>query len=290
MPELSPRVDPAPGAVAGTARGASRPDPDRSLGHGPAPGRGPVLILGGTAEARALATALVDAGVRVVSSLAGRVRDPALPVGEVRVGGFGGVDGLTGWLREHGVSAVVDATHPFASTMTGHAVEASAATGVQLVVLRRPGWPPEPGWVWADSVGAAAAVLPSLGERAFLTTGRTSLGAFAELDLEFLVRCVDPPTGPLPRRVQVLLSRGPFTVDGERALLREHAIDVLVTKDSGGSLTSAKLAAARAEGVRVLVVRRPPLPAGVDAVDTVDAALARLRPPGKATERGVRSV
>jgi precorrin-6A/cobalt-precorrin-6A reductase len=238
---------------------------------------GPVLILGGTAEARALAAALVDAGVRVVSSLAGRVRDPALPVGEVRIGGFGGVEGLAAWLREHGVAAVVDATHPFASTMTAHAVSATAAAGVPLVVLRRPGWPPDPDWTWADSLPAAAAALPTLGKRVFLTTGRTSLAAFADLDLEFLVRCVDPPSGPMPRRVHVLLSRGPFTVDGERSLMREHGVDVLVTKDSGGPLTSAKLAAAREEGVAVLVVRRPPLPAGVEAVDTVAAALARLR-------------
>jgi precorrin-6A/cobalt-precorrin-6A reductase len=238
---------------------------------------GPVLILGGTAEARALAAALVDAGVRVVSSLAGRVRDPALPVGEVRIGGFGGVEGLAAWLREHGVAAVVDATHPFASTMTAHAVSATAAAGVPLVVLRRPGWPPDPDWTWADSLPAAAAALPTLGKRVFLTTGRTSLAAFADLNLEFLVRCVDPPSGPMPRRVHVLLSRGPFTVDGERLLMREHGVDVLVTKDSGGPLTSAKLAAAREEGVTVLVVRRPPLPAGVEAVDTVAAALARLR-------------
>ncbi len=212
-----------------------------------------------------------------MSSLAGRVRDPALPAGEVRVGGFGGADGLATWLRDHDVAAVVDATHPFASTMTAHAVDACAATGVPLVVLRRPGWPAEPGWVWADSLAAAAALLPSLGKRVFLTTGRTSLAAFAELDLEFLIRCVDPPSGPMPRRARVLLDRGPFTVDGERALMREHGIDVLVTKDSGGPLTSAKLAAARAEGVQVLVVRRPPLPAGVDAVDTVEAAVGRLR-------------
>jgi precorrin-6A/cobalt-precorrin-6A reductase len=238
---------------------------------------GPVLILGGTAEARALAAALVDAGVRVVSSLAGRVRDPALPVGEVRIGGFGGVEGLAAWLREHGVAAVVDATHPFASTMTAHAVSATAAAGVPLVVLRRPGWPPDPDWTWADSLPAAAAALPTLGKRVFLTTGRTSLAAFADLNLEFLLRCVDPPSGPMPRRVHVLLSRGPFTVDGERSLMREHGVDVLVTKDSGGPLTSAKLAAAREEGVAVLVVRRPPLPAGVEAADTVAAALARLR-------------
>ena len=125
--------------------------------------------------------------------------------------------------------------------MTAHAVDACAAAGVPLVVLRRPGWPAEPDWMWADSLAAAAALLPSLGRRVFLTTGRTSLAAFAELDLEFLVRCVDPPSGPMPRRARVLLDRGPFTVDGERALMREHGIDVLVTKDSGGPLTSAKL-------------------------------------------------
>jgi precorrin-6A/cobalt-precorrin-6A reductase len=236
-----------------------------------------VLILGGTAEARGLAAALAPSGVRVISSLAGRVRDPALPAGEVRIGGFGGAAGLGAWLVAHEVTAVVDATHPFAERMTAHAVAAGAATGIPLVVLRRPGWPPEPGWVWADSLAAAAALLPSLGERVFLTTGRTGLATFAGLDLEFLVRCVDPPSGPVPARMRVLLDRGPFTVDGERALLREHGIEVLVTKDSGGSLTAAKLAAARAEGVTVVVVRRPPLPDGVQVVATVDDAVAWLR-------------
>ena len=182
----------------------------------------PVLILGGTAEARALAAALVDDGVPVVSSLAGRVRDPALPAGEVRIGGFGGTEGLADWVTAHDVTAVVDATHPFASTMTAHAVAACRATGVPLVVLRRPGWPPDPGWEWADSIGSAAARLPLLGRRVFLTTGRTSLAAFAGLDLEFLIRCVDPPAGAMPRRARVLLTRGPYTVEGERALLREH--------------------------------------------------------------------
>jgi precorrin-6A/cobalt-precorrin-6A reductase len=237
----------------------------------------PVLILGGTAEARALAAALVGSRVRVVSSLAGRVRNPALPAGEVRVGGFGGADGLAAWLAAHRVGVVVDATHPFAARMTANAVAACAATGVPLLVLRRPGWPPEPDWILVDSLPAAAAVLPALGERVFLTTGRTGLAAFAGLDLDVLVRCVDPPSGPLPRRARVVLDRGPFTVDGERALLREHRIDVLVTKDSGGALTAPKLAAARAEGVRVVVVRRPPLPAGVEVVETVDAAAARVR-------------
>lgn len=233
----------------------------------------PVLILGGTAEARALAAALVDAGVAVVSSLAGRVRDPALPAGEVRIGGFGGVAGLAAFLGDRAVTAVVDATHPFAATMTAHAVAACAAAGVPLVVLRRPGWPPQPGWVWADSIAHAATLLSG---RVFLTTGRTSLATFADLDLEFLVRCVEPPSGPVPRRMHLVLDRGPFTVAGERALLRGHRIDVLVTKDSGGPLTSAKLEAAQREGVRVVVVRRPAPPSGVALVETVDGVVAWL--------------
>jgi precorrin-6A/cobalt-precorrin-6A reductase len=232
-----------------------------------------ILVLGGSAEARRLAAELDAAEVRVVSSLAGRVRDPALPPGEVRIGRFGGVDGLVAWLGAHDVAAVVDATHPFASRMTANAVAATAATGVPLLVLRRPGWPPQPGWTWVDSLPAAAALLPSLGQRVFLTTGRTGLAAFAGLDLAFLVRCVDPPDPPLPPRRHVVLDRGPFTVEGERALLRGHRIDVLVTKDSGGAATSPKLVAARAEGVRVVVQRRPDPPVGVDVVETVEAAV-----------------
>lgn len=237
-----------------------------------------VLVLGGTGEARRLAQALVrEPGVHVVSSLAGRVREPALPPGEVRIGGFGGPDALAAWLVERGAVAVVDATHPFAERMSAHAATAAAATGVPLVVLRRPGWTPGPGdaWTVVDSLAQAAERLPGLGERAFLTTGRGGLAAFAASELWFLVRSVDPPEPPAPRRMRVVLGRGPFTVDDERALLREHAIDVLVTKDSGGP--AAKLEAARAEGVPVLVVARPPLPPGVDVVETVEGALARVR-------------
>ncbi|WP_245585606.1 cobalt-precorrin-6A reductase [Pseudonocardia asaccharolytica] len=239
-----------------------------------------LLILGGTSEARRLAAALVDApGMEVVSSLAGRVRAPSLPPGAVRIGGFGGAEGLAQWLRDKGIDAVVDATHPFASRMTANAAAASAATGVPLRVLRRPGWTAGPGdeWRWVDSLSEAAALLPSLGSRVFLTTGRQDLAAFAQLDLWFLVRSVDPPQPPAPARMQVLLDRGPFSIDGERALLHEHRIDVLVTKDSGGIMTAAKLTAARDAGIPVVVQRRPPLPAGVTAVPTVDEALTWLR-------------
>jgi precorrin-6A/cobalt-precorrin-6A reductase len=235
-----------------------------------------VLVLGGTGEARRLAVALVaEPDLHVVSSLAGRVREPAQPPGEVRVGGFGGTSGLVAWLGGRRTAAVVDATHPFAARMSANAAAACAVAGVPLVVLRRPGWTPEPGWTVVDTLAEAAAVLPGLGERIFLTTGRGGLAAFAASDLWFLVRSVDPPEPPAPPRMQVHLDRGPFTVDGERALLRTHAIDVLVTKDSGGP--DAKLVAARDLGVPVVMVRRPPVPAGVAVVDSVARAAQWVR-------------
>jgi precorrin-6A/cobalt-precorrin-6A reductase len=208
------------------------------------------------------------------------VAEPRLPEGEVRVGGFGGVDGLAGWLRAHAVDAVIDATHPFAARMSANAARAAALTGVPLLGLRRPGWTAGPGDRWIDvpSLEAAAEVLPGLGKRVFLTTGRLGLGVFAHLTgAWFLVRSVDPPQPPYPPRTHTLLDRGPFTLDGELALLREHRIDVLVTKDSGAAATAPKLAAARALGVPVVVVRRPPAPPGVPAVPDVPGALAWLR-------------
>ncbi|MCD0448829.1 cobalt-precorrin-6A reductase [Actinocorallia sp. API 0066] len=240
-----------------------------------------VLVLGGTGEARRLADALSAVPrLRTVSSLAGRVARPALPSGEVRTGGFGGPEGLAAWLAAERIDLLVDATHPFASGMTASAAEAASRTGVPLLVLRRPGWEPVPGdrWRWASDVAEAARALPGLGHRVFLTTGRQTISAFAHLDdLWFLARSVDPPAPPLPRNLRTVLDRGPFTLDGELGLMREHAIDVLVTKDSGGPMTSAKLAAARALGVPVLLVRRPPLPEGVAVVSTTEAAVAWVR-------------
>jgi precorrin-6A/cobalt-precorrin-6A reductase len=232
-----------------------------------------ILVLGGTGEARKLASDLTDRGVRVVSSLAGRVARPRLPVGEVRVGGFGGADGLAAWLRENDVRAVVDATHPFAERIGANAAKAAELTGLPLLRLARPGWQESPGdvWHWATTLADAAKKLPDLGKRVFLTSGRQGLPAFAHLDdLWFLIRCVDPPEPPLPRHHELLLARGPYEVDAERGLLAR--VDVLVTKDSGGDLTSAKLTAARELGVPVLVVRRPPRPA-TETAETVPEAV-----------------
>ncbi|MCX5054433.1 cobalt-precorrin-6A reductase [Streptomyces sp. NBC_00474] len=239
-----------------------------------------VLILGGTAEARELAAVLAARpGVRVTTSLAGRVTRPGALAGDVRVGGFGGAAGLADWLREQHVDALVDATHPFAETITANGARAAAASGVSSVVLRRPGWRPGPEdrWHLVTSLSAAADALPRFGSRAFLTTGRLGLSAFTHLaDMHFVVRSVEPPEPPVPPHTEVLLARGPFTVADETTLLREYLIDVLVTKDSGGEATAAKLTAARQLGLPVVVVRRPPLPRGVSAVSDVAGVLVWL--------------
>lgn len=234
-----------------------------------------VLILGGTAEARALAAALVGLpGVHPVTSLAGRVAAPVLPPGEVRIGGFGGVDGLAGWLAGQQIAAVVDATHPFAATISRSAAAAAARIPIPILALRRPGWSQRPGDEWhrVASLAAAADALTGLGQRVLLTTGRTELAPFAGLDGHwFLIRSIDQPQPPLPARHRVLLARGPFSVPAETELMTKHRIQVLVTKDSGGPLTEAKLTAARALGVPVVLVDRPALPE-IETVQTVAAA------------------
>jgi precorrin-6A/cobalt-precorrin-6A reductase len=184
---------------------------------------------------------------------------------------------MADWLRTEGADVVVDATHPFAARISESAAVAAGLAGVPVLLLRRPGWSPENGddWRWADSLEKAAELLPGLGERAFLTTGRQGLSAFAGSPLWFLVRCVDAPTPPLPQRMRLLLSRGPYALDGELDLMRAHRIDVLVTKDSGGEHTVAKLHAARLLRKPVVIVRRPAVP-DVPTVATVDHALSWL--------------
>ncbi|MEU6818142.1 cobalt-precorrin-6A reductase [Streptomyces sp. NPDC046860] len=246
-----------------------------------------VLILGGTTEARRLATALAArTGIRVTTSLAGRVSRPGAVDGEVRTGGFGGPEGLAGWLRAHRVTALVDATHPFAERITANAAEAARLTGVPHAVLRRPGWDLDDDWHPVASLEEAARALPRLGRRVFLSTGRLGLAAFAHLtDTRFVIRSVQPPEPPMPPHCELILARGPFSLADELDLLRAHRIDVLVTKDSGGAATAPKLAAARRLSLPVVVVRRPGLPPGVRESRDVDGVLdwlAGVIPPGGA--------
>lgn len=236
-----------------------------------------VLILGGTTEARRLAERLAArTDVDIVSSLAGRVASAVMPQGRVRVGGFGGATGLSSWIEAHRIRAVIDATHPFAATISWNAATAAASSHVPLLALARAPWAPGEGDLWheAASLEDAAVMLPELGRRHFLTIGRQGVSWFAEVkDAWFLVRCVDPPEQPMPRRMELLLDRGPYSLDAEIALMRGHRIDTVVTKNSGGASTGAKLTAARQLGLAVVMVRRPAAPSGVTEVTDIEDAL-----------------
>ncbi|MFC6012208.1 cobalt-precorrin-6A reductase [Nocardia lasii] len=240
-----------------------------------------VLILGGTGEARELARAASEErGLDIVSSLAGRVANPRLPVGAVRVGGFGGVEGLRTWLRENAIDAVVDATHPFAAQVSAHAATAAAELDLPVLHLRRPEWVRRGGDLWTrvPDLAAAAAALSPRDHNVLLTIGRQGVGAFVgRTGHRFVIRSIDAPTVPLPPRSTLLLARGPFTFDEELVLMSRHRIDVLVTKNSGGEQTEAKIFAARTAGLPVIMIDRPPLPAGAVTVAEVAAAIDWLR-------------
>lgn len=246
-----------------------------------------ILILGGTGEARQLARDLARWGsVNFTSSLAGRVRDPAMPVGRVRVGGFGGVDGLRAYLRAGHVTAVIDATHPFARHMSANADLACAAENIPRVVLRRPGWCEDSAhddlrWHRVPTIEQVPTLISTIvhaGRTVFLTTGRLDLSVFSgDNHHHYLVRTVDTPDpGDLPPSHTLVLSRGPYTYDAELALMTKHDVTMLVTKDSGGDLTVAKLHAARELGIPVAVVERPPVPPGSTCVSNTTQALEWL--------------
>ena len=241
-----------------------------------------VLLLGGTAEARALAERL-HPKVDIISSLAGRVPDPALPVGPVRIGGFGGIDGLRDWLVDNDITAVIDATHPFAATITANAAAACGGLDLPHLVLSRPPWDPAGATVVASDTEAAEIIATKGYSRVFLTTGRSGVAAFSDSDAWFLIRVVTAPDfGSLPRNHELLLSRGPYDYGDERELLRSRGIEVLVTKNSGGTMTRAKLDAASSLGADVLMVQRPALPDGVAVVNSVQDAVAWALSPGNA--------
>jgi precorrin-6A/cobalt-precorrin-6A reductase len=224
-----------------------------------------VLILGGSSEASRLAARLAEEpAFKPILSLAGRTQNPAPPPIPYRIGGFGGVDGLVGYLEEAGVDCLVDATHPFAERMSANAEAAAAATGTPLVVFTRPPWTPQRGDRWRECADAASAALAlgAVPRRVFLTVGRLQLPAFeAAPQHDYLIRTIDPPQpAPSLPHCRVILARGPFTIDAEVELMRDARVDALVTKNSGGEATRAKLDAARALGLEVVLIRRPQSP------------------------------
>lgn len=213
-----------------------------------------------------------------ITSLAGRTRAAQELPGAVRVGGFGGAEGLAQYLNEAGIDLLIDATHPYASQITHNAGEAARTTGVPLLRLDRPPWREAPGdrWVHVANAEAAAAALPGLGTRVFLTTGRQELKPFAVLHgIWFLLRLVEEPAERLPLpRYSLLTARGPFTEADESALLKKHRIEVVVSKNSGGGATYAKIAAARKLNLPVVMIDRPQTPGDTEVVESVDAAMA----------------
>ncbi|HZU91257.1 MAG TPA: cobalt-precorrin-6A reductase [Stellaceae bacterium] len=238
-----------------------------------------LLILGGTAEAGALAraaTARFGAALRVTTSLAGRTERPGPIPGHVRIGGFGGAAGLAAYLVDERVDRLIDATHPFAARISAAARLACAAVGVPRLLLLRPPWRRHPldRWIEVDDMPGAAEIVAHMARRAWLTVGSGEVACFAgATGVHFLVRLIAPPPRPLPlRSYELVLGRGPFTLSGERHLLRRYAIDLLVTKASGGGATEAKLVAARELSVPVVMIRRPPRETG-EAVATIEAAL-----------------
>jgi len=235
-----------------------------------------LLILAGTAEARSLAEALApDPGYRVTVSLAGATRAPApMPAAvAVRSGGFGGAEGLTRWLRANGADRLIDATHPFAARMPWNAHRAAEAVVIPRLRLIRPPWPPAPNWALHEDLAAAARALPA-GARVLLATGRGEIAPFAaRTDCRFWLRSIEDP-GPLPGHIHPLRGRPPYPIAAERALMAENRVTHLIVKNAGGD--RAKLDAAAAESVTVMMIARPAAPPGPRA-ESVEAALAWLR-------------
>ena len=221
------------------------------------------LILGGIADANLLAAEIARAGIDAVYSYGGRTRAPADQPLPTRIGGFGGVSGLADTIRREGITHVIDATHPFAAEMSRNAVEACAETGTPLIALERAPWARVPGdnWIEIGDVAAAVAALPEAPTRAFLAIGRQHIAPFAARPQHaYTLRFVDPPEAPLPFAADVIVSRGPFTLDGELEMMRVRGINWIVARNSGGDGARAKIDAARGLGLPVIMISRPKLP------------------------------
>jgi precorrin-6A/cobalt-precorrin-6A reductase len=250
-----------------------------------------VLILGGTADANRLVAAVANVPrIDAILSYAGRTENPTPPPIAWRVGGFGGIDGLANYLRSEKIARVVDATHPFAAQISAHAVAACAIADVPLLALERPPWPRRPGdgWIEVDGLDAAADVLGREPRRVFLGIGRQHLDVFAAHPQHaYLLRLVDPPRVPLPlQSAEVMVARGPFDFAGDRAMLTQHRIEIIVARNAGGDAASAKIDAARDLRLPVVMVRRPFIPAREKVETTAEVLrwLSHYEPPA---ERGV---
>jgi len=237
-----------------------------------------LLILGGTGEAAELARNL-PSGIDVMTSWAGRTKTaPNLP-GMVRIGGFNGAEGLRDFLLENKFDAVIDATHPFAAKISAHAAQACKEADIPRLTLLRPPWEKREGdhWVMVESLEDAAAKLPELGRRPLLTIGRQNLGIFTPVqDAHFFVRLIEPPAAALPlKNYSVLTGRPPFSLEEEQEHLRFEEIDLLITKQSGGNATYAKIEAARIAKIPVLMIERPAPPPG-ETVSSIEACIEWL--------------
>jgi precorrin-6A/cobalt-precorrin-6A reductase len=224
-----------------------------------------ILILGGTAEAKALAAQLATSpDYRILLSLAGRTRAPAEQPVPVRIGGFGGPEGLADFIRCNAIDLLIDATHPFAARISRNAADAAVAAGTDILALRRPGWSRQKGDHWQDvaDIPAAVQALDIAPRRVFLTLGRQELLPFEAMKQHrYLVRSVDPVDPPLELpHVTYITARGPFSEADEIQLLQQHSIDLIVSKNSGGAASVAKIAAARRLGIEVVLIERPRLP------------------------------
>ncbi|HEX7855832.1 MAG TPA: cobalt-precorrin-6A reductase [Sphingobium sp.] len=241
-----------------------------------------ILILGGTTEASALARALAERSVMATLSLAGRTEHPAAQPLPVRIGGFGGVTGLAQYLRDAGITHLVDATHPFAAQMSAHAIAAAREAAVPLIALTRPAWSPQPGdrWTSVADIPAAVAALAGPARRVMLALGRMHVAAFAaQPQHHYLLRFVDAPTEPPPLpHHSLIVDRGPFTATDDERLMRDHAIDLVIAKNAGGTGAVAKLIAARALGLPVLMIDRPALPPRREVHAIADALHWLLHP------------
>lgn len=225
-----------------------------------------------------MARLLANAGMEAIFSYAGRTRIPAAQPLPVREGGFGGPDGLARYLRDEGITHLIDATHPFAAQMSRSAIAASKASGVELIALERPPWQsgPDDRWSHVRDIAEAAKALPQEPSRVFLAIGRQNLADFAGLPHRYLLRLVDPPDGPWPLTgADAVIARGPFTPDQDEALLRAHRITHVVSKNSGGAGAEAKLIAARRLRLAVIMIDRPELPLR-PVVGSPEEVMARL--------------